>query len=261
MEVSSADRADYVRDGYVVLRAVLDEEHCAELATSIETTRRTPSGNYRVLSPQGVPRVDSDLFRAGDAPAIEWLGHHSPLTGIATALLASPDGVVFVEDQWFASAPGSSTPSPWHQDSPYYAIDRPFVTMWVPIDPVPAGATLRVVPGSHDWGRSFAPVEFAAVGSTIGAGASSLEPVPAITDEDVAVDARRGDVVAFDARLLHAAGGFVGSEFRRFSLRFAPAAARYVRPGWPVAAFWDEIPHGLSAGDPLASAAFPLVAG
>ena len=262
VEVSDAEREGYRRDGFVVLRDVLDGAARARLAAAIDACRAAPSTNYRVLSPRGLAPVDSDLFRAADAAAIAWLGHRSALPRIAAELLDSPGTVVFVEDQWFASAPGSATPSPWHQDSPYYAIDRPFVTMWCPIDPVPPSVALQVVPGSHAWGRSFAPVEFAAEGSTIGAtgqGATRLEPVPDVGDGAVVTDARAGDVVAFDARLLHAAGGAVETDFRRFSLRFAPATARYVRPAWPVASFWDELPHGLGDGDLLACDVFPTV--
>jgi hypothetical protein len=61
---------------------------------------------------------------------------------------------------------------------------------------------LRVVPGSHAWGSSFAPVEFAAEGTTIAAGAQLLETVPDVDDAAVVADAGMGDVVAFDARLL-----------------------------------------------------------
>ena len=34
--------------------------------------------------------------------------------------LLDEDRVVLVEDQWFSSEPGATTPSPWHQDQPYY---------------------------------------------------------------------------------------------------------------------------------------------
>ena len=260
--IDDEQRAGYRHDGFVVIRDVLDAAARERLAAAIDACRAAPSTNYRVLSPSGQASVDSDLFRAADAEAIDWLGRRSALPRIAAALLDSPRAVVFVEDQWFASAPGSTTPSPWHQDSPYYAIDVPFVTMWCPIDQVPASVALRVVPGSHTWGREFAPVEFAADGSTIGsprAGTAQLEPVPAVGDEAVVTDAGAGDVVAFDARLLHAAGGAVDAAFRRFSLRFAPATARYVRPPWPVASFWDELPHGLRDGDLLAGDVFPVV--
>ena len=48
----------------------------------------------------------------------------SPVVELAASLLER-DQVVLIEDQWFSSAPGASTPSPWHQDEPYYHLDRP----------------------------------------------------------------------------------------------------------------------------------------
>ena len=52
---------------------------------------------------------------------------------------------MLVEDQWFCSEPGAISRSPWHQDHPYYNLDRPFVTIWVTLDDVTADAALRVV--------------------------------------------------------------------------------------------------------------------
>ena len=259
--ISEAQRASFGADGFVVVRNVLDAGARAELAAAIDASRTSPSAHYGVLSAAGTPRVDSDLFRT-DLDGIAALSRTSPLPAIAAALLGSSPAVVFVEDQWFASAPGASTVSPWHQDSPYYAIDSPFVTMWCPIDPVPPGAALRVVPGSHLWGKSFAPVAFVADDNDASRppGEHLLAPVPDVTARmAVATDAEAGDVVAFDARLLHSAGGHVERDFRRFSLRYAEPDARYVRPAWPIADFWDELPHGLHDGDPLACTVFPLV--
>ena len=43
----------------------------------------------------------------------------------------------------------ASTPSPWHQDEPYYRLDRPFLTIWITLDDIDDGSSLRVVAGSH----------------------------------------------------------------------------------------------------------------
>lgn len=257
--INDQQRAMFAADGFIVLHSVLDAAARRALVDAIDASRASPSSNYRVLSAAGMPRVDSDLFRS-DLGAIHELSRSSLLPRAAAGLLGSGTEVVFVEDQWFASGPGASTVSPWHQDSPYYAIDSPFVTMWCPIDPVPEAAALRVVPGSHRWGKHFAPVEFAAEAATLSAGSHRLDPVPDIRPE-AAVVARAcaGDVVAFDARLLHSAGGYVDHDFRRFSLRYAGPDARFVRPAWPIASFWDELPHGLQDGDPLACTMFPLI--
>jgi ectoine hydroxylase-related dioxygenase (phytanoyl-CoA dioxygenase family) len=207
--------------------------------------------------------VDSDLFRWADDPDIGELVGDSPLVEAAAQLLDA-EQVVLIEDQWFASAPGSSTPSPWHQDQPYYRLDRPFLTIWITLDDVDVDCSLRVVDGSHATGTTYAPVEFSATTTTI-EGGSTLSPVPAIDDDPAAFpilswSLRAGDAIALDSRTLHATGtGTPTAEFRRISTRWAEPDTRYraIVPG--AASFWDTIPHGLEDGDRLACDAFPLV--
>lgn len=256
-------RAALRRDGAVVVRRLLDETWCARLGEAIERCRLRPSVHYGVLSTPGAPLVDSDLFRWSDDPAIGELTHDSPLTAVAARLIGSDD-VVLVEDQWFASAPGATTSSPWHQDQPYYKLDRPFVTIWITLDAVGPGSSLRVVEGSHDTGTLYAPVEFSAGAPTIGAATATMEPVPDV-EADLSSrvrswDLRPGDAVALDSRTLHATGDrAVDHAFRRVSTRWADPATRYVERGAHVATFWQLLPHGLTDGDLLACPTFPLV--
>jgi hypothetical protein len=236
-------------DGAVHVAGVVDAATCRRLHVAIARCRAAPSEHHRLLSSAGQPPVDSDLFRWFDDPDIAAVVRHPALVELAASLLRA-DAVVLVEDQWFASAPGATTASPWHHDDPYYNIDGGFLTLWLALDDAPAAAALQVVPGSHRWGRLFAPVEFSAGARTIGAGGPRLEPVPDIdADPDgygvVGWDVAAGDVIALDARTLHAAGrAGVGQPFRRLSIRYAPPTARYVERGPQVADFWDRLPHG-----------------
>lgn len=263
------DLADELRrDGVVVVRSLLDEAWCSRLHDAIARCRAAPGPHYGVLSQAGAPLVDSDLFRWSDDPTFHELTHASPLVACAAALLGEPD-VVLIEDQWFDSAPGAVTASPWHQDEPYYRLDRPFLTIWVTLDDVSARASLRVVPGSHSAGVTYAPVEFATSRSTIGASDPDgvrLEPVP---DIDAAPDRfpvwswdlRAGDAVCIDSRTLHATGidAVADRSFRRVSTRWASAATRYRDRPTMTASFWDELPHGLSDGELIAGDVFPVV--
>jgi hypothetical protein len=248
--------------GAVHVPGVLDAAWIDRLHGAIERCRATPGEHYGVLSAPGAAMVDSDLFRWFDDPDLRAVLHDSPLPALAGELLGV-DEVVAVEDQWFASAPSATTASPWHQDDPYYNIDGGFLTVWVALDDAPAGAALRVVPGSHRWGRLFAPVEFSATRSTIGAG-GELEPVPDVDGGGFDVrgwDCAAGDAIALHSRTLHAAGGepVIGRPFRRLSTRWAPGDARYVSRGPHVASFWATLPHGRRDGDLLACPTFPVV--
>ncbi len=255
-------RTSLARDGVVVVPGVLDDGWCGRLRGAVERCRATPGPHYGVLSPAGCARVDSDLFRWGDDDDLWAVTHDSPLVALAARLLDEP-AVVLVEDQWFASEPGATTSSPWHQDQPYYRLDRPFLTIWVTLDDIGHDGSLRVVEGSHD-GPTYATVEFSASSTTVDR-RGNLPPVPDVDGRPgcFAVRSwslRAGDAIALDSRALHATGrGALATDFRRLSTRWAAPDTRYATPDHGTAAFWDLIPHGLGDGDLLASASFPLV--
>ena len=250
--------------GVVVAPGLLDHRWCERLQGAIGRGQSTPSQFYGVLSPPGEARVDSDLFRWFDDPDIAEVTHASPLPALG-AELCGADAVVLIEDQWFCSEPGAVSRSPWHQDHPYYNLDRPFVTVWVTLDDVTADAALRVVEGSHATGITYAPIEFSSSTTTIG-GASELEPVPDVdADPDrfsiTTWDLSAGDAVAFDSRMLHSTGirEVADRPFRRLSVRYAHPDTRYLDLGEQAAVFWRRLPHGLSTGDVVAGEVFPLI--
>lgn len=257
-------RADFERDGAVLVRDVVPRQTCERLHEAIEWCRDQPSEHYARLSEPGRAPVDSDLFRWFDNATIREVLFTSPLARLAATLLGDGGDVVLIEDQWFASAPGADTPSPWHQDEPYYNIDGDFVTLWLALDDAPAGAALSVVPGSHRWGRTFAPVAFVAGDADVvvdGADLERLSPEDVATTGQASWDVRAGDVIALHPLMLHSAGSqpVPDSWFRRLSTRWAAPTARYVDRGEQAAAFWRLLPHGLHTGDLLVSDTFPLV--
>jgi hypothetical protein len=255
-------RALFCDAGAVHVPGVLGTDDVDLARQAIELSRARPSPHYGVLSPAGAPRVDSDLFRWVDVPAVAAVVHHRRIVELACEVLDAR-AAVFVEDQWFASAPGASSPSPWHQDAPYYRLDRPFVTVWLALDDASTDVSLRIVTGSH-LGSIYAPVEFASEMATIG-GSGSLPPVPDVDAdphrEVMSWDVRAGDAIVLDSRTLHATGnGVVGaSGFRRLSTRWAHPDTRYVDVGPQVARFWDVLEHGLAFGDRLSCTQFPLL--
>jgi hypothetical protein len=262
--LADAGRTRLADQGVVVVRSLLDAAWCRRLGAAIDRCRRDPGEHYGILSPDDLPLVDSDLFRWSDDPTLRELTHESPLPACAADLLGH-EQVVLIEDQWFSSAPGARTPSPWHQDDPYYNLDRPFLTIWITLDDIGSDLSLRVVPRSHTTGHLYAPVEFSAKASTIGDG-SSLQPVPDIdgrpSDHQVlSWDLQAGDAVAIDSRLLHATGrGTLADRwFRRVSTRWAAPDTRYLDRGPQVAKFWQMLPHGLADGDLIAGDVFPLI--
>ena len=257
-------RAEFEARGVVVVPGLLDQRWCERLQAAIERCQASPSQFYGVLSPPDELKVDSDLFRWFDDPDIAEVTHSSPLPALGAELCGS-DAAVLIEDQWFCSEPGAVSRSPWHQDHPYYNLDRPFVTIWVTLDDVTADAALRVVEGSHATGITYAPIEFSSSTTTIG-GASALEPVPDVDAEPerfpvTTWSLQAGDAVAIDSRMLHSTGirEVADRPFRRLSTRYAHPDTRYLDLGEQAAVFWSKLPHGLRTGDPVASKVFPLI--
>lgn len=260
MNAAASENLTVAEDGVAQVRGLIGADQQAELRDAIEYCRANPGPNFRTLSPEGRPVVQSDLFRWADVEAIRRVAMEGPLPRLAADVLGTKD-VILLEDQWFYSASGSGTPSPWHQDHPYHPLEPWFLTIWIPLDPVPGPVGIRAVAGSHR-GDVYAPVEFSAGKATLDAGDIVLRPVPAIDDDPETFpvfvpETDPGDAVLLDSRTLHAAGGLCAATFRRLSIRYARPDTRFRPRPWPVAAFWAE--HDTRDGGSLSPSAFPLI--
>lgn len=183
----------------------------------------------------------------------------SPAAEVAAGLMQSKTVQLF-HDHVLVKEPGTSKPTPWHQDSPYYFVEgRQTVSFWSPLDPV-TGATLRCVAGSHLWPKPVLPTRWLAETSFY-PDAEDYMPVP---DPDAeGMDIREwtmepGDAVAFNFNSLHGARGNETTARRRaFSLRMVGDDARYVeRPGRTSPPFPG---HGMAPGQRLREDWFPKV--
>ncbi|MCC4210095.1 phytanoyl-CoA dioxygenase family protein [Vibrio parahaemolyticus] len=96
-------------------------------------------------------------------PAVKELMENADLKNKAQQLLGS-DKVSVWYDQLIIKPPEIGRMSRWHQDLPYWPLDKPSViTCWIPLHDVGVtGSCLRVMPGSHTWGNepSIIPSSF-----------------------------------------------------------------------------------------------------
>lgn len=249
-------------DGVALVRGVVGAEQIERLKLAIEVCRQTPGPSFRTLSPDGQPVLQSDLFRWRDNAEFRALATDGAVPRLAASIFGTTE-VVLMEDQFFYSERGASTPSPWHQDHPYHPLEPWFLTIWIPLDAPPGSTGLRAVAGSHV-GEVYAPVEFSAGRKTLESDAAVLRSVPAIDADQgsfpvFAPHFDPGDAMLLDSRTLHAGGGLCTTLFRRLSLRYAHPETRYRRRPWPVATFWAEHHPAEHEGERIAGPAFPLI--
>jgi len=193
-------------------------------------------------------------------PAFEKVIRQSPAAQAAAELMQSTSAQIF-HDHVLVKEPGTSKPTPWHQDAPYYFVDgEQNLSFWIPVDPV-RDSTLRMIAGSHRWEKMVLPVRWLNEDAFY-AGDDEYLPVP---DPDQNPDnynvleweLEPGDAVAFHFKCVHGARGNMNAARRRaLSLRFLGDDARYVtRPGRTSPPFPG---HGMTDGEKLREDWFPV---
>jgi ectoine hydroxylase-related dioxygenase (phytanoyl-CoA dioxygenase family) len=264
-QVAPADIvAAFQRDGAVCLRGLFTPAEVARLARGIEANLCAPSPRAIVAS-----RADDPGFFIEDF--CNW-PHNADYraTAIDTAVpevaarLMQSKNVRLYHDHMLTKQPGTRTPTPWHQDQPYYNIDGlQNVSFWIPVDPVPRAATLEFVAGSHrgPWLMPRTFMDHQAKWFPEG----SLAELPDIEADRSAFPIlgwalAPGDAVAFHMLTLHAAAG-ADTRRRVFSLRYLGDDIRHAPRRWKTSPDFPGLVDDLPAGAHMHHALFPLLIG
>ncbi len=251
--------ADFQRDGVVLIRGAM-RDWVDQMIAGIERNLASP-GPY--ASENGVTegRFFDDYCNWQRIPEFEDIIRNSPAAKIAAQLMQSHTAQIF-HDHVLVKEGGTPTPTPWHQDGPYYFVEgEQTVSMWMPVDPV-TDASLRMIAGSHRWGKPVRPVSWADNSDFYDSEQDWIEvPDPDAEPEGFNVlewPMQPGDMVLFDYRTVHGARGNPGGGQRRaLSLRWVGDDARYVeRPGRTSPPFPG---HGMVAGQRLREDWFPVI--
>jgi ectoine hydroxylase-related dioxygenase (phytanoyl-CoA dioxygenase family) len=253
----------FAADGAVVARGVLAADELAALADAVEQNLAAPGPLASDYTPDGNSgRFFGDYVNWNRFDGFRRSALDGPLPRLAVELLGG-GCVRFFHEHVLVKEPGTVETTPWHHDDPYYCVDGMHnVSLWVPLDPVPAEAGLEFVAGSHLWGRRFVPRKFVDH-EPYAAAEQGYELVPDIDRERsdhrfLRFDVRPGDVIAFHFRTLHSAPGTAGltSHRRRaVSFRYVGDDARFASRPWLHSPPFD----GVRPGEPLDDARFPPV--
>jgi ectoine hydroxylase len=131
-------RANYERDGFLIVPNLLSGEECARLKEEA----------HRVLNEVGKPGTTVCLYAALNNAAFRALSEDPRVVGLLSAVM--PGGVMFLNDKIVFKAADRAFATPWHIDYFYWKGTRPKVSVWIPLDDAAAeNGTLTVVPGSH----------------------------------------------------------------------------------------------------------------
>lgn len=261
-DLVSADMIEaYQRDGVVLVKG-LWKDWVEVIRNGIERNMAEP-GPYAAenLKPGEGGRFFDDYCNWTRIAEFEEVIRKSQVAEVAAALMGSERVQVF-HDHVLVKEPGTSKPTPWHQDGPYYFVEgRQTVSFWSPVDPV-SEASLRCVAGSHLWPKEVLPTRWLAETSFY-PNPEKYMPVPDPDAEGMEIrewTMEPGDAVAFHYRTLHGArGNSAGTRRRAFSLRLVGDDARYVeRPGRTSPPYPG---HEMVAGQRLREDWFPYLRG
>jgi ectoine hydroxylase-related dioxygenase (phytanoyl-CoA dioxygenase family) len=249
----------YHADGVVLIKGLF-ANWVDHLRAGVERNMAQP-GPYGAenLKPGEGGRFFDDYCHWNRIPEFEDVIRKSDAARVAGELMQSRYVQLF-HDHVLVKEPGTSKPTPWHQDGPYYFVEgTQTVSFWSPLDPVKE-ASLRCVAGSHRWQKEVLPTRWLSE-TNFYPDSEKYMPVPDPDAEGMPVrewQMEPGDAVAFHYKTLHGARGNTAESRRRaFSLRLIGDDARYVeRPGRTSPPYPG---HDMVAGQRLRQDWFPVL--
>jgi len=249
----------FQRDGVAIIRGLF-KDHVETLRAGIERNMAEP-GPYASenLRTGDTGRFFDDYCNWNRIPEFQEVIFNSPAGEVAADLMRSKAVQIF-HDHILVKEPGTSKPTPWHQDSPYYFVEgSQTVSFWAALDPV-REASLRCVAGSHLWEKPVLPTRWLSE-ENFYAGEGQYMPVPDPEAEGMDIkewEMEPGDAVAFNYKVLHGARGNNSAARRRaFSLRLVGDDTRYTeRPGRTSPPFPG---HEMQEGQKLREDWFPVI--
>ena len=197
-------KADFDRDGFVVVREFLSGEDLGELQRELDRyiaqVVPTLPDAHAFYHDRNDPGSLKQLQHMGCDPFFETYRLHPRWRQLAATLLG--EAADAQEPEWFNKPPGCDHPTPPHQDNYYFCLDPPnVVTLWLALDDVDEdNGCLRFVAGSHQRGiRPHGRTE------VLGFSQGITDYGPGDQNAERAVHLRVGDLAAHHGNTIHRA--------------------------------------------------------
>ena len=262
--IDDATVQQYRTDGCIIIRGLFTPDEVEAVRRGIETNLAEPGPLFGVASqPDDPGRFVEDFCNWQRIPEFADIAFNSKAADVAGLLMGSSVVRLF-HDHTLVKEPGTRQVTPWHQDQPYYNVDGfDNTSMWMPVDPIAAEATLEFLAGSHTGGwlipRTFRTEQAKWFPE------GTLAEMPPIESDRDAYDIRGwamepGDVVYFHMLTAHHAYGVPGTNRRRaFSLRFLGDDATHAPRPWRTSPQFEGLEDELPAGAPMEHPLFPVL--
>jgi len=262
MIVSASDRTQYETDGAVCVCDIF-VEWVEPLRAIVEKSIVSPGPLVERYS--GSPTQSGffgDRYRWTFDPDVRDFVFRSPAAELAGEMMSASRANIFC-DHLFVKEPGAETPTPWHQDLPYWPLlGDQICSIWVALDEVTEDTgRLEFVSGSHRWNKKFRGKTFSKDG--VDKYGMDLEQIPDI-DADrsnytiLSWNMKPGDCILFHALAIHGARGNANAVRRRraMSTRWLGDDVKYRAAADIPKPIRDP---GLVHGAPITCDLFPIV--
>jgi phytanoyl-CoA dioxygenase PhyH len=197
-------KAAYDRDGFVIVRQLVNATEFAELARQLDRYIRevvpTLPDSHAFYDDKRRPETLKQMQHMGGDPFFADYRNHPTWKALAQALVG--EDVVTMEPEWFNKPPRTNHITPPHQDNYYFCLAPPHVvTIWMALDAVDEeNGCLRYVSGSHH--RGIRPHGRSQV---LGFSQGILDYGLADHEQEVQIHLQPGDVVAHHGNTIHRA--------------------------------------------------------
>lgn len=260
LDVSEDEKQAYEDEGIVCIRQAFNPDWVEFLREMARRDMENPSPMEVDATRDGSGRFFGDTFVWQHHVELKKFIFESHAPDLVSAV-ANWRKVNLIFDQFLIKEPGTSTPTLWHHDLPYWPVDgNDICTLWIALDPVTKeSGAVEYVAGSHKWGKKFKAVAF----KDQDLYKEDLPPVPDIEAMRNELTLRQFELAPGDCTIHHgltvhgAPGNETSDRTRRaYITRWAGDDAIYnPRPNIQPMLYDPPIP----AGGPLDSDLFPVV--
>ncbi|NVK03089.1 MAG: phytanoyl-CoA dioxygenase family protein [Oceanospirillaceae bacterium] len=225
-DLTDQEIALYNADGVVLVKDAVDPSWIERLTAFAEAQLNNPSQLCNDGNPgQERGRMFTDRYLWRTNQTVYDFISQSGCARLAAQAMGS-ESARFYFDHLLIKKRETATPTPWHQDVPYWPFrGRQIASIWLALTPVSVeGSGMEFVRGSHKTEHFYLPTAFGASGEKVNSWTGTGEGVPCPDIEAdraafdiISFDLEPGDALLFSAWTLHGAPGNRSSTQDRFA--------------------------------------------